>query len=157
MNTTRIHDVTENRGQICNELLRSLPQWFGNEDALRRYVTEVETLTTLVAYHDNRPIGLLSLHHHNDWTSEIHIVAIHPDFHRQGIGRDLLHAAESYLRTRNVHYLSVKTLAPTNPDEHYARTRQFYFAMGFRPVEEFKTLWSEANPCLLMIKTLETS
>jgi len=26
--------------------------------------------------------------------------------------------------------------------------------MGFRPVEEFKTLWGEAHPCLLMIKAL---
>jgi hypothetical protein len=29
--------------------------------------------------------------------------------------------------------------------------------MGFSPVEVFKTLWGEHNPCLLMIKNVESN
>ena len=39
-------------------------------------------------------------------------------------------------------------------DENYARTRAFYLAMGFRPLEEFTQLWNEQNPCLLMVKRI---
>ena len=50
--------------------------------------------------------------------------------------------------------LQVKTLSESHPDAGYAKTRAFYRAMGFHPLEEFKTLWGEANPCLLMVKKL---
>jgi ribosomal protein S18 acetylase RimI-like enzyme len=48
--------------------------------------------------------------------------------------------------------MQVKTLGPSRPDEHYAKTRAFYEALGFRPLEEFKQIWDENNPCLVMVK-----
>jgi hypothetical protein len=50
--------------------------------------------------------------------------------------------------------MQVKTLGPSRLDEHYAKTRAFYEAMGFRPLEEFKQIWDENNPCLVMVKRL---
>lgn len=41
-----------------------------------------------------------------------------------------------------------------NPDQNYERTRRFYLAAGFTPLEEFPDLWDERNPCLLMVKSL---
>lgn len=54
-------------------------------------------------------------------------------------------------------HLSVKTLSESRPDEEYDRTRQFYLGIGFIPIEEFKTLWGEHNPCLLLIKEISRS
>ena len=51
--------------------------------------------------------------------------------------------------------LTVKTLGPSDPDECYARTRRFYSACGFLPLEEFDDLWP-GTACLLMAKSLET-
>ncbi|MFA6119201.1 MAG: hypothetical protein WCT85_06020 [Parachlamydiales bacterium] len=51
--------------------------------------------------------------------------------------------------------MTVKTLSPSADDENYAKTRAFYLSMGFYPLEEFKTLWDENNPCLFMIKVLK--
>jgi len=62
-------------------------------------------------------------------------------------------AAEAYLRDRGVEYLQVKTLGPSDPDPGYARTRAFYEARGFVPLEELHGLW-EDNPCLLLVKRL---
>ena len=59
-----------------------------------------------------------------------------------------------FLRARDVEYLQVKTLGPSDPSEHYAATRHFYSARGFRPLEELTAIWGEANPCLIMIKHL---
>lgn len=50
--------------------------------------------------------------------------------------------------------LTVKTLAPSHPDPHYAATRSFYEAMNFLPIELFPTLWGPANPCLLMARVI---
>ncbi len=73
--------------------------------------------------------------------------------HGQGIGTALLRAAEEYLSARGVEYLQVKTLGPSDPDAGYARTRAFYDARGFAPLEELHDLW-EHNPCLLLVKHL---
>ena len=75
-----------------------------------------------------------------------------PRWHRHGIGRALLTRAEAYVRGRR--FLTVKTLAPSHPDENYRATRRFYEAMGFLPLEELPELWGPQNPCLVMIKTL---
>ena len=71
----------------------------------------------------------------------------------QGLGTALLAAGESYLRDRGVEYLQVKTLGPSNVDAGYERTRHFYEARGFVPLEELHDLWDQ-NPCLLLVKRL---
>jgi catechol 2,3-dioxygenase-like lactoylglutathione lyase family enzyme len=45
-------------------------------------------------------------------------------------------------------------LSDRRPDEGYAKTRAFYRACGFRPLEEFPDLWDAQNPALQMIKSL---
>ncbi len=75
-------------------------------------------------------------------------------WHGQGVGRALVEQAEQVLRAEHVEYFQVKTLSDSHPDPGYAKTRAFYLALGFRPLEEFKTLWGEATPCLMMVKYL---
>ena len=74
--------------------------------------------------------------------------------HRQGIGSDLVRPAEAWLRQEGAEYLQVKTLGPSRPDEGYARTRDSYMVMGFRPMEEFPTLWDESHPALGIVKRI---
>jgi GNAT superfamily N-acetyltransferase len=73
---------------------------------------------------------------------------------RGGIGKALMETAQAWLRGLGVEYLQVKTLGPSHSDTHYARTRLFYQAQGFRPLEEFKQIWDENNPCLVLVKRL---
>ena len=47
----------------------------------------------------------------------------------------------------------MKTLGPSHLDPGYERTRCFYEAQGFVPLEELHDLWDE-NPCLLLVKRL---
>jgi GNAT superfamily N-acetyltransferase len=81
-------------------------------------------------------------------------MAILPELHRQGIGRALLRRAEALLAADDVELLQVKTLGPSKPDDGYDKTRAFYLAYGFRPVEEFRDLWDPDNPALQMIKVI---
>ncbi|MEZ4680968.1 MAG: GNAT family N-acetyltransferase [Caldilineaceae bacterium] len=134
--------------------MRALPDWFGIEEAIIQYISEIDQLPTFIARQGERAIGFLSVKQHNPYSAEIHVLAILPEMHRRGIGRQLLQQAECYLRAQGVEYLHLKTLSDSHPDEGYAKTRTFYLAVDFRPLEELTPLWGEENPCLLMVKRL---
>jgi len=90
MGEFEIKETTDDHGRICDELLHLLPLWFGIESAIQQYVLDVERMPTFVAYLEGRSLGFVSLNLRNQWTTEIHVIAIHPQFHRRGIGRNLL-------------------------------------------------------------------
>ncbi len=139
---------------VCEPILRALPDWFGIEEATAQYVRDTDVMPTLIAAVEDQALGFLTLRRHNPYTAEIHVMGVRPEWHGQGVGRALVEKAAQVLREDGVEYLQVKTLSDSHPDPGYARTRAFYLAMGFRPLEEFKTLWGETNPCLLMVKYL---
>ena len=144
----------DEKAAICTEMLRGLPDWFGIPEAIDAYVAEVPALPMLVARDGGRTVGFVSLRRHAPAAWELHLIAVAPDRHRQGVGRRLLAAAEAMVQAEGATYLSVKTLSAANPDPGYAATRRFYEAMGFVPLMELPTLWSPENPCLVMVKRL---
>lgn len=135
-------------------ILRALPEWFGIEEATQSYIKDAGENPTLLALSDNQPVGFLTLLQHSPSAAEIYVMGVLPTYHRKGIGRRLIEAAEQHLRTTNTTFLQVKTLSDKHPDEGYKRTRAFYQAMGFVLLEEFPDLWGPTNPCWQLIKTL---
>lgn len=146
----------EEKSSICNLILRSLPKWFGIESAIVDYVNDVKGMDTWAVYADNELAGFISINKHNNSTAEVHVIGVLEKFHHMGLGKILIQHAEEFLISENIKFLTVKTLSELRKDENYEKTRLFYLAMGFSPVEVFKTLWGEHNPCLLMIKSLNT-
>ena len=141
----------------CEAVLRSLPRWFGIEEALLTYVTDTTRYPTFAAVQGGSIVGFLTLHEHFVDAWEIHCVAVHADFRNQGLGSRLLAHAERWLIERRVKYLQVKTIAQTSKSTEYAQTREFYKAKGFTPLEVFPTLWAPQNPALQLIKVLHAS
>ena len=150
----KITGPSPGKSQICEPILRSVPQWFGIEAATLQYVNDIELMPTLLAWSDEELLGFLTLKTHGEKSAEIQVMAVRPEYHRSGTGQALLKRAEEYLHEKGVEYLQVKTLSSTDPDENYARTRAFYLAVGFVALEEFPTLWGEENPCLQLVKRL---
>jgi GNAT superfamily N-acetyltransferase len=142
------------QGKVCEPIIRSLPDWFGIEEPIVQYAIDIDHLPTFTATVEDQVIGFLTIKQHNPYAAEVYVMGVLINWHRQGVGRALLALAQDWLRQEKVEYLQVKTLAPSHPDEDYARTRAFYLAVGFRPLEELTGLWNEENPCLLMIKRL---
>ncbi len=142
------------QSQVCEPIIKALPEWFGITASVNQYLKDIDVMPTFLARIESEAIGFLTLHEHNSYASEIHVMGVIPGFQRLGIGSELVRVAQDYLRKHRTEYLQVKTLGPTHPDKYYAQTRAFYFSMGFRPLEELTTLWGEANPCLLMVKSL---
>jgi GNAT superfamily N-acetyltransferase len=139
---------------VCTLIIRSLEEWFGIEEAIVHYSNSIDHLPTWLASEAERVLGFVSIKQHTKYSAEVYVMGILQESHHKGIGRKLIEAAQEWLRSQNVEYLQVKTLGPSDPDENYAKTRAFYAAMGFRPMEEFKQIWDEENPCLIMIKKL---
>ncbi|MDI6858207.1 MAG: GNAT family N-acetyltransferase [Dehalococcoidia bacterium] len=137
----------------CERILRSLPEWFAFEEAVARYMRDLESLPGFVAVDGDEVIGFLALRHHNPLSSEVHVMAVRRECHRRGVGAALMRTAEEALAGK-VRLLHVKTLGPSHHDEGYKRTRAFYAAMGFVPLEETTAYWGESQPTLVMVKPL---
>ncbi len=123
----RVRDQPVGAGETCRRILKTLPTWFGIPASVEDDVAAA---------------------------AEVHVMAVLPELHRQAIGRALLGHAEGILAADGVEFLQVKTLAPSKPDDGYDKTRAFYLAYGFRPLEEFRNLWDAENPALQMIKVI---
>jgi ribosomal protein S18 acetylase RimI-like enzyme len=134
--------------------LATLPTWFGIPASVEDYVARADRSPTIIASLGDEDVGLLGLVRHGPYAAEVFVMAVLPEFHRQGIGRALLGHAEGMLAAEGVEFVQVKTLAPSKPDEGYDKTRAFYEANGFRALEEFPDLWDPGNPALQMIKAI---
>ena len=141
--------------KIVDKVLRELPDWFGQEDAIVKYCEESVNLPMVVLTLDEKPIGFCSLKVNYGINCDLYVLGILPDYHHKGLGQQMVTFIERYCRENEIPYMSVKTLSERNPDEFYARTRKFYEKCGFAAFEEFPELWGEENPCLLMIKPVE--
>ena len=152
---------TLNARASWEDVLRSLPAWFGIEDALLMYADVTLRLPTFAAVEGagkgERIVGFVSLLEHfpNAW--EIHCIAVHAATRNAGCGRALVAHAESWLIARQVSVLQVKTVAARSPSEAYRQTGEFYKRVVFQPLEVFATLWSPSNPCLQLVKFLADS
>ena len=153
MNLT-ITGPTPGDSEICNEILRSVPEWFGIEDAIVEYTRIIAELPTFYARSESKIVGLLGVKQHFPNSAEIYLMAVHRDWHRKGLGRRLLKASEEWLSESGVEFLQVKTLGESRENKEYEATRRFYERMGFTKLEEFPDLWSHNNPCLQMVKRL---
>jgi GNAT superfamily N-acetyltransferase len=96
--------------KTCEYILRSVPEWFGIEKAIVEYTRAVESLPTFYAKNENETIGLLSTKFHYPNSAEIYLMAIHREWHRKGIGKQLLEATEEWLINTGVNVLQLKTI-----------------------------------------------
>lgn len=140
----------------CENVLRSLPDWFGVEESLLQYVADARDATrfeTFIAEDSGRVVGFVTLRRHFPESGELHCLGVLPEFHDKGVGRVLVAKVEDVLRHAGAAYLQVKTMGPSRPCEFYARTLAFYRAVGFVPLEEIHGLWGKI-PCLVLVKRL---
>jgi GNAT superfamily N-acetyltransferase len=149
-----IADVHDGRAAICRQILDDLPEWFGIPEAKAAYIARSDALPMIAASLCGEHIGFVSLNRHTDFAAEVYVMGVARRYHRHGIGTSLINASVQWAKAQGLAFLTVKTLAPSNPDPGYGVTRKFYEAMGFLPVEVFPTLWDAHNPCLLMVRAL---
>ena len=145
------------RAADCDSILRSLPRWFGIEEALVKYVRDTATMPTFAIEQGQTLSGFITLQKHFQHSWEVHCMAVASSSRGQGLGRKLLLHAEEWVREQGGRFLQIKTVAESSPSPEYAETRKFYAAMNYTPVEVFPTLWHPRNPALQLIKVLSAT
>jgi GNAT superfamily N-acetyltransferase len=149
-----LDEMEQGAGPQCRAVLQALPEWFGIPESVERYVAAADCSPTIVASIRGATVGILTLVRHSPYAAEVYVMAVLREHHREGIGRRMLERAEGMLAKDGVEFLQVKTLSSRRHDEGYARTRAFYEACGFRPLEEMPDLWGPENPALQMVKVV---
>jgi XTP/dITP diphosphohydrolase len=155
--SVRIASLAPEAVPDCERILRSLPEWFGIPEAVDRYVESLTALRTFVALVDGEVAGFIALAQPLPESVELHVMAIDPGHHREGIGRLLIRRAQAWAVERQACVLHVMTLAVSAEYPPYESTRAFYRAMGFVPLLETTAPWGADNPALIMVRVLSAA
>ena len=143
------------KSEYTDNVLRKLPEWFGNEESLKNYVNTVIEYPFWAAFDNNNCIGFFSCKIHYNRTGDIYVCGIDPNYHGKGIGTLLFKEMEKHCLKNNCEYIIVKTLSETAKYEPYIKTKEFYVKMGFKELLSLTEIWDEENPCLIMIKNIK--
>lgn len=141
MTQQTIRPLAPDDAAACDDVLASLPQFFGNPSGIAQCHEAVRTQQGLVAATDGRVVGFLTLQQHEAASMEITWMAVHADHRRGGVGGELLERAVSSARANDVRMLFVLTAGatdePDRPGDNYTGTRRFYRQNGFVSLKEF--------------------
>ena len=147
--TLQIEQRPAGSGAICHAILATIGDWFGMPASNAEYEHLAETGPAIVALDGPAPVGLMLLKRHFDATLEIYFLSVDATHHRQGVGRALMRHAEAIACAEGRRFVTLKTLGPSEAYEPYERTRRFYEALGYAPLEEFLEYWGpeKTRPC----------
>lgn len=135
-------------------MLEALNEWFEVEESREGYIRDCAEWSFLAAKNDDKIIGFLCLKETGDATVELAVMGILKDFHRSGIGRQLLERAKEVAKSEGYEFMQVKTVK-MGMYEDYDRTNRFYKGCGFKEFEVFPFYWDEANPCQIYVMSLK--
>lgn len=143
----------DRREAVSRAILEALPDWFGVQESIERYVASSRNQPFFAAMEGDSPVGFLCLKETGSATMELCVMGVLKEYHRRGIGRQLFEAARAEARVRGYSFLQVKTVQMGRyPD--YDDTNRFYLSLGFQEFEVFPALWDEANPCQVYVMSL---
>ena len=151
----RYIEKEDDKIEVIREILTSLTDWFGIPEAIEDYLKGSARLPVFVIYECNEPIGVIAMQQHFDNSAEIYVMGVKQQYHRSGVGKQLVEQGVTWCLEREIHFLQVKTLSAQHPDLNYAKTRRFYETMGFHAIEVYPDLWDKSNPCLQMMKYIK--
>ena len=148
-----IQDSDEKRA-IAREVLEALAEWFEVEESREGYIRDCADWTFLAAKDDDEIMGFLCLKETGNATVELAVMGVTKEYHRNGVGRELVEKAKETAKAAGYEFMQVKTVK-MGMYEDYDRTNLFYISCGFREFEVFPLLWDEFNPCQIYVMSLK--
>ena len=149
--------------KIARQILEALPEWFEVEEGREEYIAGCVDWIFLADFsEDAQPAyeekndcctGFLCLKETGNATVEIAVMGVRKDYHRKGIGKQLVEKSKEIAREAGYSFMQVKTVQ-LGKYEDYDRTNHFYIACGFKEFEVFPLLWDEDNPCQIYVMSL---
>lgn len=128
---------------------------FFNKQGLESMEKDLKSDVVIGAFLNEEMVGFISFKELNHNVIEISWIAIKPELQGKGIGSRLFEDGLKSL-THEYKVCEVKTLSEIDPDQEYAKTREFYKKLGFISLETINPYpdWGKNNPCQIFIKIL---
>ena len=149
----KIKDSKEKK-VIARKILESLKEWFEVEESREGYIRDCVDWIFLAAKDDDKEVGFLCLKETGNATVELAVMGVLKDYHRNGIGRQLVDKAKEVAKSSGYEFMQVKTVK-MGMYEDYDKTNRFYISCGFKEFELFPLYWDEANPCQVYVMSLK--
>jgi len=146
-----IRALQRSDAEQCDAVIRSLPDWFGNEQGIADSAEAVRSQAGFVSVVDGAVTGFLTWKRNHPTTAEITWLAVHVAHRGGGTGTALVE--ELVASAGALRYLTVKTLSAAMEYPPYEETRAFYRARGFTELIELD-LWGPENPATLFLRPL---
>lgn len=154
MITIKAIENPDEKTRITLEIMNALPEWFSPPEDIRSKSIIHRGYPFVAAFQGGEVVGFATLKIHNRYTADVYNLGVLREYHRMGIGHELLEACVQYCRENHYKFLTVKTLDASAVYDPYNGTRAFYQKEGFYPLEVFTTFWDADNPCLFMLKMI---
>ena len=148
----QITDIKEKQS-IARSVLEALTEWFEVEESRENYIKECADWLFFAVKEEGKPAGFLCLKQTGNVTVELAVMGVLKDYHRCGIGRQLVEKAKEEARKAGYEFMQVKTVK-MGMYEDYDKTNLFYLGCGFKEFEVLPDLWDEANPCQIYVMSL---
>ncbi len=143
----------QSKRRIARSILESLTDWFGITESREQYIKECEEQIFVVAKEAEKEIGFICLKETGKDTIEVAVMGVLKEYHRHGIGKELIKAAKDIAIEKEYSFLQVKTVQ-MGFYEDYDKTNLFYLDVGFKEFEVFPMLWDKNNPCQIYVMAL---
>ncbi|MBO4591082.1 MAG: GNAT family N-acetyltransferase [Eubacterium sp.] len=147
-----IKDSNEKK-DIARTVLEALDEWFEVEESREGYIRDCADWTFLAAKDNDNVMGFLCLKETGNATVELAVMGVLKEYHRTGVGRQLVEKAKELAKAAGYEFMQVKTVK-MGMYEDYDKTNLFYIGCGFKELEVFPLLWDEANPCQIYVMYL---
>lgn len=137
------------------KIAESLPNYF-NQHGLEEIKKAVKNEILFGAYSNDTLIGFVTYKELNPEAIELSWMGVLNEYQGQGVGTKMVE--ESLIIIGDKYKVcEVKTLAETQPDEGYEKTRRFYKKLGFIPIEIIFPYpgWDQESPCQILVKYLQ--
>lgn len=152
----QIEQISEDIAEdLCRKITADLPDYFGIPETNEHYFVGMRSNHNFAAKLGGDYIGLISLDFPYPNNCNIYWMAILQEHQGKGVGHKLIERACKYARKIGATTITVETLAPSQSDENYLRTYDFYQAVGFTPLIDLKPKDCEWN-MVYMIKNIES-
>lgn len=126
-----------------------------NDQGLKDIQRETTQHVFYGAFDNKTMIGFITYKEINSKVVEITWMAIDSSYQNKGVGTKLLNESLDEIKD-NYKACEVKTLANTDPDKNFGKTRGFYVKNGFLPLEVIQPYpgWDKNMPCQIFVKFL---
>ena len=104
-----IKDLDEKK-RIARTVLEGLKEWFEVEESREGYIRDCADWIFLAAKGDDKVMGFLCLKETGNATVELAVMGVLKDYHRNGIGRQLVDKAIEVAESSGYEFMQVKTV-----------------------------------------------